>query len=143
MVSEEWPSWSFALHALGVTGITTVLPSASQRVVREIKETVVGNSLMEFNDWMVSLNSQVMVHDVVFVQGSDYFVNEIRSKLDQREEQLFVGIVPDGQRTRKAGSMVDRSWPDANVLQINHQQAGGVTRWQWKVYSSLKLSRLN
>ena len=142
MVAEEWPSWSFALNALGVTEITTVLPSASQRVVQEVKETVVGSSLMEFDAWKAGMNGQPLLYDVVFIQGSDYFVSEMRGKLDPCEERVLVGIVPDDQRTRSAGSLVERAWPEGNVIRMNHQQAGGVTRGQWKVYSSIKLSGL-
>ena len=79
---------------------------------------------------------------MVSIQGSDYFMSKVQKKLDQREDWLVVGIVPEVQRTRNAGSLLERSWPEVNMLHVNHQQTGGVTRRCWKVYSSFKLSGL-
>ena len=124
VVAEGWPSWSIALHALGVGDITTVLPSATQQAVHEINETVVGSSLMEFEEWATSLNGQVVTHDMVFIQGLDNFVDSVCGKLDRVEELTVFGIVLEDGDTRQAGSLTEKSWPSANSVCVNHEQAG-------------------
>ena len=119
--------------------MTTILPSATHQAVREIKETVVGSSFMEFEEWVIRLTDQTIAHSVVFIQGSDHFVNLMREKLERWKEFAVVGIVPEDGDTSQAGSLLEKSWSSAKSVCVNHQQARGVTQGHWKVFSNLKL----
>lgn len=46
VVAEHWPSWSFALHALGVQKLETVLPVAGSQAIKEVMETSVGGTMI-------------------------------------------------------------------------------------------------
>ena len=142
VIAEGWPSWSFALHAFGARNVTTLLPSATKQAVLEIKETAVGSSLMEFEEWKSELESQSNFCDVVFIQGSDYFVSEMRGKVEENKDLAIVGIVPDDGTIKRHGSLVEKTWLDSKSMVINHQQAGGVTRGRWRVFSNLRLTGL-
>ena len=89
--------------------MTTILNSATHQEVQEIKETVVGSSLMEFEEWVTGLTDQRMAHGVVFIQGSDYFVDLMWEKLERWKEFTVVGIVPEDGDTRRAGSLLEKS----------------------------------
>ena len=109
VVAEGWPSWSFALHALGVRNVTTVLPTVTQQVLKEVKETVMGSLLMEYGEWESSLDLQLESHDVVLVQGSDYFVSEMRRKIASNGDIAVLGIVPDNGDSKRRESLVERT----------------------------------
>ena len=45
VVSEYWPSWTFALHSLGARKLETWMPVAQNTSLRELRETHVGGTL--------------------------------------------------------------------------------------------------
>ena len=51
VVASDWPSWSFTLNALGVVDVVTVMPTASTRVLEELKATAVGQPLVDYDKW--------------------------------------------------------------------------------------------
>ena len=48
-------------------------------------------------------------NDVVFIQGTDYFVDLVHGKLDRAEELMVVGIVPEDGDRRQAGTLTEKS----------------------------------
>ena len=64
---------------------------------------------MEFKEWATSLKGLVLTHDVVFIQGFDYFVDSVCGKLDGVKGLLVVGIVWDDGDKRRVGSLTEKS----------------------------------
>ena len=143
MVAEHWPSWSFALESLGVKALETVLPIAALQTVKEVRETSVGGSLVG-NAEAVLKEAAVdgrWKHSLIFVQGSEYFVSNVKELLSDSNDAGLFGIVPD-EGNRRKGKDAITGWKKNRPLLVKHSQTGGVTRGRWKVYSDLKLTGL-
>ena len=143
VIASDWPSWSLALHGLGVEGITTVMPTASAEVLDEVRETVIGRSLMDYREWDQTKADRIKDYDLVLIQGSDYFVNEVQEWFGDRTSLIVFGIVPcHGAGSKRGKFLCDKSWVNHNSTRVNHVQTGGITRGQWKIYGDLKLTGL-
>ena len=84
VIAEDWPSWLFALDAVGIKLFQTVMPHASNQVVKEAKETRLGGSLVELTDGLSSLESVMSDREVVLIQGTEVFVDSMCSRLRSR-----------------------------------------------------------
>ena len=143
VIADDWPSWSFALYALGVKNIDTVMPTASPGVIAEVKATAVGQSVVDYGIWKGAKEELMKSYDLVLVQGSDYFVNEVQEWFAMCETVCIVGVVPYHGGTRSEDRLCDqKSWKGGRSIRVNHVQTGGITRGQWKVYGDLKLTGL-
>ena len=47
VITEHWPSWTFALHSIGVQELKTVLPVVSASTVKEVLETNLGGTVYQ------------------------------------------------------------------------------------------------
>ena len=57
------------LLELGMSNITTVMPTASAEVLAEVKETVLGRSLDEYQEWSRTKVDRLLNYDLVLIQG--------------------------------------------------------------------------
>ena len=98
VIAEHWPSWSFALQSLGVQKLETVLPVAAAGTVKEVMETTVGGTVLRKAEGVLEAAAADgrWKHSLLFIQGSDYFVSNVRSLLKDSNEAGLFGIVPDG-----------------------------------------------
>ena len=143
VIAEHWPSWSFVLQSMMVQRLDTLLPVAAGRTVREIMETTVGGTVVRNAASVLDAAAldRRWKHSVVFIQGSEFFVSDIRMRLKDSNEAGLFGIMPDeGSRRKAKGPM--QGWEETSPLLIKHSQSGGVTRGRWRVYSDLKLTGL-
>ena len=141
VIANDWPSWSLALYSLGIEEITTVMPTASTEVLEEVKATVIGDSLVDYQEWEKA--EKVKHYDLVLIQGTDYFVSEVRNWCDSWRSMTVFGVVScQGIASKREGLLCDKSWTNHKSIQVNHVQTGGITRGRWKVYGDLKLTGL-
>ena len=144
VIAEHWPSWTFALHSIGVRELKTVLPVASDRTVKEVLETYVGNTVYWGSG--KELLEEVALDGswkgkLIFIQGSEYFVTSIRNQLKESNEAGMFGIVLDKRRKAGKGDL-GQAWREAHPLLVKHSQTGGATHGRWKVLSDYKLTGL-
>lgn len=129
---------------MGVQELETVLPVASGNVVKEILETNVGGTVYRGSGetlLMEAAKDGRWQHKLIFVQGSDYFVMNVRKQLKNSNEAGMFGIVLEGRR-KKVDPGLEQAWDGAHHLQVKHSQTGGITHGRWKVLSDYKLSGL-
>lgn len=144
VIAEHWPSWTFALHSIGVRELQTVLPVASERTVKEVLETCIGSTLQRHKGKELIEGAS---HDrrwrrkLIFIQGSDYFVSNIRSQLQESNEAGMFGIVLDDRR-KTGGLNSEQAWKGSHSVVVKHSQTGGATRGRWKLFSDVKLTGL-
>ena len=144
VVVSDWPSWSFALNALGVVDVVTEMPTASNRVLEEVKAMAVGQLLVDYNEWSKTKVEFMKNYDLVLIQGSDYFVNKVQKWFDTCESLFVFGVVPCHGVVKRGEALCDqKSWKGGKSIRVNHVQTGGITGGQWKVYGDLKLTGLN
>ena len=55
------------------------------------------------------MDLQLESQDVVLVQGSDYFVSEMRRKIASNGDIAVLGIVPDNGDSKRRESLVERT----------------------------------
>ena len=143
VVASDWPSWSFALDALGVSNVVTVMPTATAKVIEELRATAVGQSIVNYSEWAKAKGELMKEYDLVLVQGSDYFVDEVQKWFDKCDSVLVCGVVPcHGVAKREEALCDQKSWKGGKSIRVNHVQTGGITRGQWKVYGDIKLTGL-
>ena len=143
VVASDWPSWSLALDAMGVVDVVTVMPTASANVLDEVRATRVGKSLVDYDVWSRTRRDLMKEYDLVLIQGSDYFVNEVQEWFDACESLRVFGVVPCHGEAKRGNALCDqKSWKGGKPIRANHVQTGGITRGQWKVYGDLKLTGL-
>ena len=129
MVASEWPSWSFALNVLGVEDIVTVMPTASTSMIQEVKATAVGQSLVDYDKWSRAKGELMKKYNLVLIQGSDYFVNEVQEWFDMCELVCVFGVVPCHGVAKRGETLCDqKSWNSGSSIRVNHVQTGGITR---------------
>ena len=143
VIASDWPSWLLALYGLGMEEITTVMPTASTEVLEEVQETVIGCSLVDYQEWFWTKADRVKDYDLVLIQGSDYFVSEVQEWFASRKSLAVFGVIPcHGAGSKQGEFLCDKSWTNRNSIQVNHAQTGGITCGQWKIYGDLKLRGL-
>ena len=119
------------------------MPKASTEVFEEIKETVIGHSLVDYQEWCQTKADRVKDYDLVLIQGSEYFVSEAQKWFDSWKLLTVFGVVPCHGAASKCGEFLcDKSWTSPNFIRVNHVQTGGITCGQWKIYGDLKLTGL-
>ena len=143
VIAEHWPSWSFALHSLGVQDLETVLSVASAGMVKEVMETALGSTLIGKSKDVLE---QAAVDGrwrkkLIFIQGSEFFITNVKGLLKDSNEAGTFGIVPDEGRRQKTEEPVT-CWKEKSPLLVKRSQTGGITRSRWNVYSDQKLTGL-
>ena len=69
----------------------TVMLTASTDALEEVKETVIGCSLVDYHEWCWTKADRVKDYDMVLIQGSDYFVSEAQKWFDSQKFTLCSG----------------------------------------------------
>ena len=82
VLAERWPSWSFALQALRVASLSTVVVSATTKALRELEGTSIGSTLMDVKGWSEGIKDRVTSSSLVFVQGSEAFAAQMEGLLE-------------------------------------------------------------
>ena len=144
VIAEHWPSWTFALHSVGIQDVTTVLPVVSECALKELLETFVGGSIYRGNGSELleeAARDGRWKSKVILIQGSEYFVATIRNQLKASNEAGMFGVVLD-KRRQTSDSDLEQAWDGAYNLLVKHSQTGGITRGRWKVLSDIKLTGL-
>ena len=143
VVASDYPSWSFALCALGVVAVVMVMSTAYTSVLEEVKATAVGQSLVDYDKWSRTKVELMKNYDLVLIQGLDYFVNKVQEWFDKCESLCLFGVVPCHGVAKRGETLCNqKSWKGGNSIRVNHVQTGGITHGQWKVYGDLKLTGL-
>ena len=144
VVSEYWPSWTFALQSLGAQKLETWMPVAQSASLRELKETCVGGTLRHGDEQALRKSAEQGRWKgwLFFLQGSASFVDKVRSILRVVKGARMIGVVVIGSAKMEAELGKVLPWAPASSITVKHSQAGGVTRGTWRVFSDLKLHSL-
>lgn len=70
------------------------MPAASTEVLEEVKEMVVGCSLVDYQEWCRTKTDKVKDYDLVLIQGSDYFVDDLQRWFGGQKLLTVFGVVP-------------------------------------------------
>ena len=124
VISQGWPSWSFALDGLGFADIKTLANFQSLSSREEFKATSLGNTLIRKDQlplWLSSGDSKNA--GLVFVQGDQKFL-----------ETTFLSLA-DVASNRVVYSCTEEEFETADCWRESHAAAGGVTTGSWSFYS--------
>ena len=122
VISQGWPSWTFALEGLGFESVSTIASFESLSSREEFKATSMGTTLIKkerVSEWAVENNQQ----GVVFVQGDAKFLDLAYQKLKGFQDLICILGCSD----------IDFSTSDS--WREQHSLAGGVTDGNWSFYS--------
>ena len=122
IISQGWPSWSFALEGLGFKSLSTIASFSSLSSREEFKVTSMGSTLIDRENvakWALSHNGS----GVVFVQGDSKFMDLAYQKLKGFQDLICIFGCSDKVKN------TDDSWLE------QHDLAGGVTDGKWSFYS--------
>ena len=137
VVSEGWPSWSFALRNLGCGDIATLARFRQPRLREEFKSTTLGSTYVSsFNELVTFCESKIP--PLVFMQGSSSFCDSARSSLSGIRGALFTSLTlssPASLASSGFGSG-DGAFRDL----ISHVDCGGITDSLWLFRSDAHLS---
>ena len=121
VISQGWPSWTFALEGLGLKSISTLASFTSLGSRQEFLATEPGATLINkrvLSDWF----SVHKMDGVIFVQGDRKFL----------EQSYQLGITNE---SRLVYACSEESFWSADGSRISHPACGGVTDGEWTVYS--------
>ena len=121
VVSQGWPSWTFALEGLGLESILTVASFTSLGSRQEFLATEAGATLINkrvLTDWLAAH----VCDGVIFVQGDRHFLEEFYAQMDVKDESRLVFACSD-----------ETFW-SADGTRMSHAACGGVTDGEWNVY---------
>lgn len=132
VLSEGWPSWSFALEGMNCDNIFTMCSFITDKVKLECIATTVGPTLVE--DWdCLTRSLHTSGPPVVFIQGSLDFVKKQFMRIDELSCIAGVALVPKGDKEM----LKKEGWTWSS--QIKHAEMGGLTDGGWDVLSSHSL----
>jgi len=126
VISQGWPSWTFALEGLGFCSVSTITSFDSPASKAEFQATEMGSTLVskeELSPWL----DRNDVKGMIFVQGEQCSTYEFGSIM----RILFV--------------CSNVSFTSKDSLQVSHSNAGGVTDGEWLFYRQvipLELSKV-
>jgi hypothetical protein len=118
VVSEGWPSWTFALDGLGFHSVSTIATFDSLSSRGEFLATSFGSSLLRHRDFEPWLHDNANMN-FVFVQGSHTFITSVLQQLQQFDNVNIVCAY-----TSDVDS-ISCDWLET------HANAGGVTNGMW------------
>ena len=122
VLSQGWPSWTFALDGLGFKSISTIASFPSLVSRDEFNATSLGKTLLHkssFLPWLAK-NQQ---EGIVFVQGNSSFLSEIFSSVDTFNLLKLVFVC------------TDQDYFTADGWRESHASTGGITTGEWTCYS--------
>ena len=113
----------------------TVMPTASTDVLEEVKEMVIGHSLVDYQEWFWTKADRVKDFALVLIQGSDYFVSEAQKWFASRKSLPVFGVVLcHGVGSKWREFLCDKSWTDHNSIRVKHVQTGVENLWGLETY---------
>jgi hypothetical protein len=122
VISQGWPSWTFALEGLGFKSVSTLASFDSVSSREEFLNTEASDTLIsqhELNPWL-EVNS---LEGIIFVQGDQSFLESVHHKqLNCIDNPRLVYIC------------TEQDVFTADGVQVSHHQVGGVTDGKWTVY---------
>ena len=124
VVSQGWPSWSFAIEGLGFESISTLSYFRNITSRAEFLETGLGSTLINnlgLTKWLTKHNND----GVLFVQGDREFFGDILSKTD------FVN-----SSFKLIYACNDQDFLTIEGFRVSHRQAGGVTDGEWTIHTA-------
>jgi hypothetical protein len=139
VISQGWPSWTFALEGLGFCSVSTIASFDSSASKAEFQATEMGSTLVnkeELSPWLERHDDK----GIVFVQGEQAFLEAAYHKLCSSDEFRIV--------ERIVFVCSDVTFTSADSLRVSHADAGGITNGEWSFYTqavpltSLKLSKV-
>ena len=121
VLSQGWPSFTFALEGLGFSKVSTVASFPSLTSRDEFKSTSMGKTIMDKKllDGWLETNSD---SGVIFVQGERSFLEVAFRKLENWKDLKLVFCCSD-----------DKFW-SSDGWRESHADAGGVTDGAWTCY---------
>ena len=131
VISQGWPSWSFALEGLGFASVSTIASFESESSKTEFQATAMGDTLVakeELDHWLERIRLP-SVGGIVFVQGEQAFLDVAYRKLHSTEEP------GDGLRIVYVCS--DVTFTSDDGFRISHLDAGGITDGEWSFYTEM------
>lgn len=136
VISQGWPSWSFALDGLGFESMHTLASFGSVSSREEFLSTSLGETLINqthLNKWLASHCD----NGIIFVQGERAFL-----------ESVYHKQAIDFKNIKLVYACTDEDYFTADGMRLSHQDFGGVTNGEWTVYtegvtlSKLKVSKV-
>ena len=136
VVSEGWPSWSFALRNLGCSDIATLARFRQPRLREEFKSTTLGSTYVNsYNDLVSFCVSKIP--PLVFLQGSSAFCASARTSLSGIRGALFTSL------SLSSSALVASSVgaPSSSFCDLlSHVDCGGITDSLWFIQTDASLS---
>jgi hypothetical protein len=121
VISEGWPSWSFALDGLGFSSITTSAYFSSLSSKEEFKSTSLGLSPINNNSIQGWIESKGDL-GLIFIQGDQSFLYSMYHRLENFDAlRLVFGCN-------------DQTFWTADGWRESHSNCGGVTNGEWTFY---------
>ena len=121
VVSQGWPSWSFALDGMGFDSISTIASFQSFSSRDEFKATSLGSTLLpteSISSWMASNHETA----IIFIQGDQSFFESTLQSINTFElKVIFV--------------CSDPTFFTAEGWRESHAANGGVTDGWWTCYA--------
>ena len=122
VISQSWPSWSFALEGLGFCNIRTfgLFDNVTSR--EEFMSTEMGHTLItavELKSLLKKYNDKI----ILFVQGDKQFLASLGIEKDQSNQKFNMIFVCSDPKFFATDSM-----------RLSHKDVGGVTDGEWSYY---------
>ena len=121
VISQGWPSWTFALDGLGFSSISTIASFRSISSREEFRATSLGSTLIPKESWS-SWAEKYDTNGIIFVQGDRIFLESIFLKYEAFDNLKLIFCCNDPEFWTADG------WRESHVL------AGGVTNGSWTFY---------
>ena len=122
VISQGWPSWTFAVQGLGLKSISTLASFPSLGTREEFLATEAGSTLINkrvLSDWI----SDHKTDGIIFVQGDRKFLEMAFLKMGVTNEARLVYACSE------------ESFWSADGYRMSHAACGGVTDGEWTVYA--------
>jgi hypothetical protein len=122
VISDGWPSWTFALDGLGFKSISTIAAFKSISSRDEFRSTSMANTLIDrtyLHTWINNNHSK----GVLFIQGARSFLETIFKEVEKFDDLKLIYCCNDPTFWSCDG------WRES------HADAGGVTNGAWTFYS--------
>jgi hypothetical protein len=122
VISQGWPSWSYALEGLGFKSVSTLASFDSITSREEFKATSMGDTLInqkELNNWLESHCQD----GILFVQGERTFLETAYHRTIDLYPNLKLVYI-----------CTNTKFFTADGYRLSHANSGGVTDGEWTYY---------
>ena len=126
VISERWPSWSFALKAANCERIFTCSKFRSAKVKEEFRATDLGDTLFGSVEDLCKAASEYEKL-LVFLQGSEEFCEKVKHLLNHLQSVGVSEIISNGREFAKQDALLRHNFI------IAHSEVGGITNGSWSL----------